>query len=118
MLNQKTATLFNIIFEAQYTWTETNARLERDTVFPAMAQPRSHDEQFPAINQVLELQHTVTTLGYPPDDQHNPSEHEFTNLKPVDRGRDAWQVLVAAFVFEALFWGKQTCLPSCPGYGG
>lgn len=27
-------------------------------------------------------------------------------LKPVDRGRDAWIVLIAGFVFEALFWGE------------
>lgn len=27
-------------------------------------------------------------------------------LKPVDRGRDAWTVLIAGFVFEAIFWGK------------
>ena len=26
-------------------------------------------------------------------------------LKPVDRGRAAWTVLAAGFVFEALFWG-------------
>ena len=26
-------------------------------------------------------------------------------LKPVDKGRAAWTVLAAGFVFEALFWG-------------
>lgn len=26
-------------------------------------------------------------------------------LKPVDGGPDAWKVLIAAFVFEALLWG-------------
>ena len=26
-------------------------------------------------------------------------------LKPADRGRDAWTVLIAGFIFEALFWG-------------
>lgn len=26
-------------------------------------------------------------------------------LKPTDKGRDAWTVLIAGFVFEALFWG-------------
>lgn len=30
-------------------------------------------------------------------------------LKPVDRGRDAWCTLLGAFAFDALFWGK---LPS------
>lgn len=32
-------------------------------------------------------------------------------LKPVDRGRDAWIVLLAGFVFEALFWGISP--PNC-----
>jgi hypothetical protein len=27
-------------------------------------------------------------------------------LKPVDRGRDAWCTLLGAFAFDALFWGK------------
>lgn len=27
-------------------------------------------------------------------------------LKPVDGGPDAWRVLIAAFIFEALLWGK------------
>lgn len=26
-------------------------------------------------------------------------------LKPVDRGRDAWCTLLGAFAFDALFWG-------------
>lgn len=29
-------------------------------------------------------------------------------LAPVDRGKDAWRVLLAAFIFEALFWGFPT----------
>lgn len=29
-------------------------------------------------------------------------------LKPVDGGPDAWRVLIAAFVFEALLWGIQS----------
>lgn len=27
-------------------------------------------------------------------------------LQPADRGAAAWKVLFAAFMFEALFWGK------------
>jgi hypothetical protein len=27
-------------------------------------------------------------------------------LKPVDGGRDAWTVLIAGFIFEAIFWGN------------
>ncbi|RYP20273.1 hypothetical protein DL767_009484 [Monosporascus sp. MG133] len=30
-------------------------------------------------------------------------------LKPADSGRDAWVVLIAGFVFEALFWGFPMC---------
>lgn len=31
---------------------------------------------------------------------------EIPGLKPADGGRSAWQVLMAAFVLEALFWGE------------
>ena len=37
-------------------------------------------------------------------DQEGPLIQE---LQPVDRGRDAWTVLIAGFVFEALFWGTK-----------
>ncbi|OTB08894.1 hypothetical protein M426DRAFT_51722 [Hypoxylon sp. CI-4A] len=30
-------------------------------------------------------------------------------LKPVDGGRDAWTMLIASLVFEALFWGFPMC---------
>jgi hypothetical protein len=30
---------------------------------------------------------------------------EFHELRPVDRGRDAWTVLIAGVIVEALFWG-------------
>lgn len=45
-----------------------------------------------------------------PDNE--PDSHQLAlnqELKPVDRGRDAWTVLIAGFVFEALFWGR--CFP-------
>jgi hypothetical protein len=29
----------------------------------------------------------------------------FHQLKPIDRGIDAWKVLIAAFLFETLLWG-------------
>lgn len=31
-------------------------------------------------------------------------------LKPVDGGPDAWKVLIAAFIFEALLWGRHSQL--------
>ncbi|KOS22202.1 Monocarboxylate transporter 13 [Escovopsis weberi] len=35
--------------------------------------------------------------------------HGAHELKPVDRGRDAWQVLIAGFVLDGLFWGFPMC---------
>jgi hypothetical protein len=34
------------------------------------------------------------------------------SLKPADGGRDAWQVLTAAFFFEALLWGASSSIPT------
>ena len=54
----------------------------------------------------LELQ---PQQGQQPDsgiDGDYPSTAPLQELKPVDRGRDAWVVLLAGFVFEALFWGS------------
>lgn len=39
------------------------------------------------------------------DVQRSSNETVILGLKPVDKGRDAWMVLMAGFVFEALFWG-------------
>jgi hypothetical protein len=44
--------------------------------------------------------------------EHYPNEPEepvIQQLEPVDGGAAAWKVLTAAFVFEALLWGK-SCL--------
>jgi hypothetical protein len=38
-----------------------------------------------------------------------PRDRVVSELKPADHGYDAWRLLIAAFVFEALFWG--TLLP-------
>jgi hypothetical protein len=35
-----------------------------------------------------------------------PAEMPTQELGPVDGGRAAWTVLIAAFVFEAIFWGQ------------
>jgi len=32
-------------------------------------------------------------------------------LKPADGGLDAWRLLIAGFVFEALLWGKHEPQP-------
>lgn len=34
------------------------------------------------------------------------AEHDQEPLSPVDGGRAAWKLLFAAYVFEALLWGK------------
>ncbi|CAK7213185.1 hypothetical protein SBRCBS47491_001716 [Sporothrix bragantina] len=54
----------------------------------------------------LELQ-SLPNFGSPrTDDARSRSEETLIHhLEPVDRGRDAWMVLIAGFVFEALFWG-------------
>ncbi|KAK5989739.1 MFS transporter asaE-like protein [Cladobotryum mycophilum] len=67
---------------------------------------------------------TTTDIELVPQSQHHyhdasksPSEteNEFQQgtqsqqLKPVDRGRDAWTVLIAGFIFDALFWGFPMC---------
>lgn len=44
----------------------------------------------------------MRTLENQPEGQR---EEVFEELNPVDRGRDAWTVLIAGFAFEALFWG-------------
>ncbi|UNI23725.1 hypothetical protein JDV02_009527 [Purpureocillium takamizusanense] len=44
------------------------------------------------------------------DVDDNPEEAPVQDrFRPVDGGRDAWVVLIAAFVFEALFWGFPMC---------
>lgn len=39
-------------------------------------------------------------------DAENGADLVTQQLKPVDGGIDAWRVLIAAFVFEALLWGR------------
>ena len=38
-----------------------------------------------------------------------PDHGGFASLPPVDRGRDAYLFLAAAFWMELLVWGKSTC---------
>ena len=38
--------------------------------------------------------------------QTTSTENEESRLPPVDRGIVAWRLLSAAFMLEALFWGK------------
>ncbi|OTA63148.1 MFS general substrate transporter [Hypoxylon sp. EC38] len=54
----------------------------------------------------LELQERPQDLTYNDGGREGGSSQE---LKPVDRGRDAWTVLIAGLVFEALFWGFPIC---------
>ncbi|KAI0628738.1 major facilitator superfamily domain-containing protein [Trametes polyzona] len=55
----------------------------------------AHTSEQPGLEQ-LEL-----------DESHQNTTSQ--QLKPVDRGRDAWTVLAAGFAFEALFWGFPMC---------
>ncbi|KAI1134467.1 MFS general substrate transporter [Hypoxylon sp. FL0543] len=54
----------------------------------------------------LELTERPRDLAYSHAGPEGGSSQE---LRPVDRGRDAWTVLIAGLVFEALFWGFPTC---------
>lgn len=40
------------------------------------------------------------------EDQTTNLANEESRLPPVDRGMTAWRLLSAAFMLEALFWGK------------
>ncbi|KAH6606951.1 hypothetical protein Trco_006104 [Trichoderma cornu-damae] len=44
-----------------------------------------------------------------PEVEEEGAEAVAQELKPVDRGRDAWCTLLAAFAFDALFWGFPGC---------
>ncbi|KAI0833944.1 MFS general substrate transporter [Hypoxylon sp. FL0890] len=54
----------------------------------------------------LELQERPQDPAY---SQAGPEDGTSQELRPVDRGRDAWTVLMAGLVFEALFWGFPIC---------
>lgn len=55
---------------------------------------------------VMELQYAPQSALRDLDTEQPDGETNAQELKPVDRGRDAWVVLIAAVVFEALFWGR------------
>ncbi|KAI5459709.1 major facilitator superfamily domain-containing protein [Mariannaea sp. PMI_226] len=64
----------------------------------------STSHQQPAVS--IELQtDTPDEHGDSTDRQLDSHRGLPQELKPADRGRDAWTVLIAGFVFEALFWG-------------
>lgn len=58
------------------------------------------------IHDHLELENRGSTSV--PAIEHDFDTSEQVQLPPVDGGRDAWRVLLAAFTFEALFWGFPT----------
>lgn len=61
----------------------------------------------PAINLGALPESSSSTSADDIDDHR-----QITQLKPTDRGPDAWRLLIAAFIFEALFWGNHR--PSMP----
>ncbi|KAF3018987.1 hypothetical protein E8E14_012623 [Neopestalotiopsis sp. 37M] len=58
----------------------------------------------PLQDHELQAQH-----GPNADDQHGRGRGATQELKPADRGRDAWVILIAGFILEALFWGFPMC---------
>lgn len=71
-----------------------------------------------ALQEPIQLQEWKPSVPYPQAiDTPSPTEIQFATveqrneiiiqqLKPADGGKAAWSVLIAAFVFEALLWGK------------
>ena len=61
------------------------------------------------VQRGLESQIPPTALQPSPSDgngQSNDFQGINQQLKPADGGAAAWKVLFAAFMFEALLWGK------------
>jgi hypothetical protein len=62
------------------------------------------------------LPHKTTTLAYPRSEEvgnesefqsnSQPREADAQSLEPADGGLSAWKVLLGAFTFEAILWGK------------
>jgi hypothetical protein len=55
---------------------------------------------------------TATREGTEGDPNIEEGEITIQQLKPADRGPDAWKLLITAFVFEALLWGTYFALNS------
>ncbi len=56
---------------------------------------------------VLEQTHLKLETPRPDQETQDAVSHSqpTQQLKPIDGGRDAWVVLIAAVIFEAFFWG-------------
>ncbi|KAI1409063.1 MFS general substrate transporter [Hypoxylon sp. FL1857] len=83
-------------------WAFPIYNLHRRVRFPRLKMRNTEEGQVPS----LELQERPQD---PPYNHDGPEGGLSQELKPVDRGRDAWTVLIAGLVFEALFWGFPTC---------
>lgn len=44
---------------------------------------------------------------HPPTIEGLEENEHVPELVPIDRGRAAWRMLLSAFIFESLLWGKQ-----------
>jgi hypothetical protein len=70
-------------------------------------------EEWPRISAISSSIHDRHSLEQHPGLSH--PQQEFS-LPPADGGKDAWLFLAAAFVVEALVWGKSrlsTCIDLC-----
>lgn len=79
---------------------------------------RRHPQNFngiPQRDQEIERGLSQFELSQPYSQvQDETTEPVTQELKPVDRGRDAWCTLLGAFAFDALFWGKLHPQRICP----
>ena len=78
-----------------------------------MASPTATSVELSSITATRPpLQHRETTQSLAEDGNRNHDEEPTTaqDLQPADGGREAWKLLAAAFVFEALMWGEDRIL--------
>lgn len=74
-----------------------------------MAQPNSPESGTQL--QTLSSRRDEPGFHVEPAESHEENR-DAQELEPVDRGRAAWRMLLSAFIFESLLWGK--CKPAMP----
>lgn len=62
--------------------------------------------------QTLSSRRDERGLHHPPTIEGLEENENVPELVPIDRGRAAWRMLLSAFIFESLLWGKWTKLLS------
>ena len=63
-------------------------------------------------------QNRTQSPSVPADDLEGRDDVEDGDLEPIDRGRAAWRMLMSAFIFESLLWGKSPSHSTNPRENG